>query len=176
MLHQVPWTSVYTCSSKGLGPDLLPQWAGLHSTCPYHEIQGLQRFGGAITSENWEEKSCWVPQPSPFWSSPILRLSYWGNRSWPWGLTSQKQPVSWANPTASTACMGGDYSCFYSSDLTCGPQYKMNMDLLEQSQRRPERCSEGWSPSALEMGWERQGYSTERSKGSREIFLQPSSI
>ncbi|GAB0199700.1 cAMP-dependent protein kinase inhibitor alpha [Grus japonensis] len=33
-----------------------------------------------------------------------------------------------------------------------GPQYKKDMDLLEQFQRRPRRQSEGWSTSAMKTG------------------------
>ncbi|TRZ18575.1 hypothetical protein HGM15179_008487 [Zosterops borbonicus] len=33
-----------------------------------------------------------------------------------------------------------------------GPQHKKDVELLEQVRRRPQRCSEGWSTSAMETG------------------------
>ncbi|GAB0200820.1 cAMP-dependent protein kinase inhibitor alpha [Grus japonensis] len=33
-----------------------------------------------------------------------------------------------------------------------GPQDKKDVELLERVQRRPQRCSEGWSTSAMETG------------------------
>jgi len=34
------------------------------------------------------------------------------------------------------------------------PQHRKAMDLLEQVQRRPQKLSEGWNPSAVRKGWE----------------------
>jgi len=33
-----------------------------------------------------------------------------------------------------------------------GPQHKPDMDLLEWVQRRPQKLSEGWNPSAVRTG------------------------
>lgn len=46
-------------------------------------------------------------------------------------------------------------------------QHKEDVELLEWAQRRPQRCSEGWSPSALETLGE-LGMSTWRREGSGE--------
>lgn len=34
------------------------------------------------------------------------------------------------------------------------PQNKTRLEVPKQVHRRPRTCSKGWSPSALEMGWE----------------------
>ena len=47
-----------------------------------------------------------------------------------------------------------------------GPQHKEGTDLLERGQRRPRRWPEGWSPSAVQPGWERWGCSARRREGS----------
>ena len=42
------------------------------------------------------------------------------------------------------------------------------MDLLEWVQRRPQKWSEGWYPSAVRKGWESWGCSAWRREGSRD--------
>lgn len=54
-----------------------------------------------------------------------------------------------------------------SSHLQCciqlrGPQLRKDMDLLEQLQRRPPRCSKGWSTFDVETGWEMWLFSLEK--------------
>ncbi|RMC14542.1 hypothetical protein DUI87_09639 [Hirundo rustica rustica] len=43
-------------------------------------------------------------------------------------------------------------------------QHREDVELLERVQRSPQSCSEGWSPSALEPGWESWGCSSGEGK------------
>ncbi|RMC14474.1 hypothetical protein DUI87_09570 [Hirundo rustica rustica] len=49
---------------------------------------------------------------------------------------------------------------------------QQDMELLEQVQRRPWGCSEGWSPSALESGWEGWGWSP----GEKKALERPENL
>lgn len=45
------------------------------------------------------------------------------------------------------------WMCKAQSWSKLGPQHK-NVDLLEHVQKRPRRCSRGWSTSVMQAGWE----------------------
>lgn len=50
------------------------------------------------------------------------------------------------------------------------PQCNKYVSLLEWVQGRPWRCSEGWTTSAVETGWDSQGCSAWRREGFRETL------
>jgi len=55
------------------------------------------------------------------------------------------------------------------------PQHRKDVDLLERVQRRPQKCSEGWSTSPVRTGRESWGCSAWRREGCGETLEQPSS-
>ena len=55
------------------------------------------------------------------------------------------------------------------------PQHSKDIDLLERVQRRPQKCSEGWSTSRVRKGWKSWGFSAWRREGCRETLLQSAS-
>ena len=66
------------------------------------------------------------------------------------GLHPQSMSSSRVSGFCPSAALWGDPPC--SPDPALGQQHKRDVELLERVQRRPWRCCEGWSSSALEPG------------------------
>lgn len=165
------------CFREGMDPEGAGQ-AGEVGLCKPHEwlpARGL-RPAQAQTQPGW--RMAWV-QP---WGEGLGAVCGWA---------AQCDLAMCAHSTEIQTCpglhpnnvKGGDCPSPLCSGETLpgalhpapGPQPEKDIGLLEWAHRKLQRCSECWSSSALNTGWESWTCSAWRKEGSRDISLQPSS-